>query len=886
MCTTARWALVLLSFAQLLPARTLTSQRPAPGAQSPVPATCPAAPGATSGPQRPDGASIGVIDSAMLAPAVARTLSDALTARLPGVSVMHSSGVAGTGSRIRLRGPSGILITQEPLLFIDGMRAEGTAQSILLDAGGQAPSRLDDVPMENVECIYVLRGPAATARYGTDAAGGVIYVVTKGARPESATRVHGFIEGGGVKDVGEYPANYGTVSPTGVGGACTRARVALGQCTVASIRSWSPIEGDVPFRTGQLVHGGGRVDFAAARSLSLGVNGSGTIDDGTLRTNEHRRYDAGASADYHPDSTLSVHGDLWFMGGRTDLPQVGALIYSVLNSALLGSSVDDPVRRGYRNIPLSVIEEFGTQQELKRLGGVVRATWRPIPWLSLSGLAGREDSRARDDQFDPGVRIVANGFVVSPPQFESLAEQRAQRNSGNVRATATYPVGDLGLTSEVAFDYLGETQRSVQRTLDRAQSQEISYRYRWRNPSMKGLVARQALAWNDRLFIDGGVRHDVLARDFMTIENPTYPFADVAWDIVRGARDRPEAFLSSLRLRGAYGESGDSRPDDAIVELAFTVPPGTSEPSSFTVERARELEGGFDLGLLGSRVTLGATVFSKRTSDALQQILVAPGVGTGARTVVANTAAWRTRGAEIDARARLLDASGVRADVAIAYTTLHNEVTSLGGGPPAVSASTRLEVGQPLQVLWGPRYTATDANGDGVIVPAEVTSDGGIQYLGSPVPTRELSVAPSLALARAITVAASFDYRGGFRTINSGGRLRCNGVCADLYMPNVSIADQARAVNSSVAAAAWIEDASFITLRELSAAWTLPGRLSRMIGARSSSLVFAGRNLFTSTDYTGLNPEGTADGQTQIYQVDLFTLPNPRTFSLRFDARW
>jgi TonB-dependent starch-binding outer membrane protein SusC len=858
------------------------------GAQSPAAATCPAAPGAMSGPQRPGGASIGVVDSAMLAPAMARTLSEALTARLPGVSVMHSSGVAGTGSRIRLRGPSGILTTQEPLLFIDGMRAEGTAQSILLNAGGQAPSRVDDVPMENVECISVLRGPAATARYGTDAAGGVISVVTKGARPESATRVNGFIEGGGVKDAGEYPANYGTVSSTGVGGSCTRARVALGQCTVASVRSWSPIEGDMPFRTGQLLHGGGRVDVAAARSLSLGVNGSGTVDDGALRTNDHRRYDAGASADFHPDSTLSVHGDLWFMGGRTELPQVGNFIYSVLNSALLGSSVDDPVRRGYRNIPLSVIEQFGTEQQLQRLGGVVRATWRPMPWLSLSCLAGREDSRARDDQFDPGVRIVTNGFVVSPPQFEALAEQRAQRNSGNVEATATYRFGDLGFTSEIAFDYLGETQRSVQRTLDRgAQSQEVNYSYRWRNPSTKGLVARQALAWNDRLFIDAGVRRDVLARDFVTLENPTYPFANAAWDIVRGSKEHPEAFLSSLRLRGAYGESGDSRPYDAAVELAFTVPPGTtSEPSPVTVERTRELEGGFDVGLLGSRVTLGATIFSKRTSDALQQILVAPGVGTGARTAVANTAAWRNRGTEIDAHARLLDARGVRADVAIAYTTLHNEVTSLGGSPPVVSTSTRLEVGQPLQVLWGQRYTATDANGDGVIVPAEVTGDAGIQYLGSPVPTRELSVAPSLTLARAIIVAASFDYRGGFRTINSGGRLRCNGVCADLYMPNVPIAGQARAVNSGVATAAWIEDASFLKLREVSAAWTLPGGLSRMIGARSSSLVFAGRNLFTSTDYTGLNPEGTADGQTRIYQVDLFTLPTPRTFSLRFDARW
>ena len=65
------------------------------------------------------------------------------------------------------------------------------------------------------------------------------------------------------------------------------------------------------------------------------------------------------------------------MGGRSDLPQVGGLIYSILNSALLGNSVDDPVRRGYRNLPLSMLEEFDTEQRLRRLGGVVRVQWRP-----------------------------------------------------------------------------------------------------------------------------------------------------------------------------------------------------------------------------------------------------------------------------------------------------------------------------------------------------------------------------------------------------------------------------------------------------------------------------------------------------------------------------
>src|SRR5689334_22290160 len=65
----------------------------------------------------PSGASVAIVEPT----ATNRTLSDVLASRVPGVSVMRSSGVAGTGSRIRIRGPSGILTPQQPLLFIDGV---------------------------------------------------------------------------------------------------------------------------------------------------------------------------------------------------------------------------------------------------------------------------------------------------------------------------------------------------------------------------------------------------------------------------------------------------------------------------------------------------------------------------------------------------------------------------------------------------------------------------------------------------------------------------------------------------------------------------------------------------------------------------------------------
>jgi hypothetical protein len=75
-------------------------------------------------------------------------------------------------------------------------------------------------------------------------------------------------------------------------------------------------------------------------------------------------------------------------------------------------------------------------------------------------------------------------------------------------------------------------------------------------------------------------------------------------------------------------------------------------------------------------------------------------------------------------------------------------------------------------------------------------------------------------------------------------------------------------------------------LRELSVAWAIPPSWAERIGARSSSVVVAGRNLFTSTGYTGLNPEGAYLGQTPIAQQDVLTLPVPATISLRLDVAW
>ena len=836
-------ALVLLAFAR------------STGAQTPDRTACSAAA------LRSTGASVGVIDSAALAPFFRRTLSEALTARLPGVSIMASSGLAGAGSRVQLRGPSGIILTQQPLLFVDGIRVDDTMQSMLLSTGGQAPSRLDDIPMEDVECIYVLRGPAATARYGTDAAVGVIHVITRSARADS-TRTGMFLEGGATQDVTKYPANFGNST------SCTLARAASGLCEASPVRSWSPIEADSPFRTAPLLHGGGHATILANERAALGASGSATIDDGAFRHNDHREFAVGTSGSFRSESTFSVRGDVWFLGGRAELPRVGNSMVAILNSGLLGSSVDDPVTRGYRDFPLSILEQFVTTQDVRRLGGVVHMDWTPRPWFEVIALVGREDSKVTDSNADP---LILN---TSPPTIEAAsgvetAELRTQRTSARASAVATYGSPAVRFATEIGFDYLDATDR-----------QNISSGWRGFDPVTTGFIARQAVAWDDRRFIEIGLRHDVLHRSF-EVENPTYPFASASWDIGRESFLAGKHAVSSLRIRGAYGESGDSRA--LIVGFDYPLyPPGASTTQS--VERTREGEAGVDVGFLGDRIVVDATLFSKQTSNGLFQM---PVTSNGAFFfALSHAGEWRNRGLETAVHARIVDVARIKADVALTFTTLDNEITSLGNTSFLIGSGWRLAPGYPLYGVWGRGYTFNDANGDGVIVPAEIALDTADRYLGSPVPTRELSVAPSLVLGRSVTIAALVDHRGGFRSYNVGGRARCITVCEPLYAPNASVAEQARAVSAGQGTASWMEDASFVRVRELSVAWAIPPSWAKRIGAHSSSVVIAGRNLFTSTGYTGLNPDGGYLGQTQIAQQDVFTLPLPATVSLRLDVAW
>jgi TonB-dependent starch-binding outer membrane protein SusC len=207
--------------------------------------------------RRAQAAVVGSIDATELVrQAPITNVTQLLQSRLPGVSVVESSGVTGASARINLRGAPSINLSNQPLVFLDGVRIDGGARSLVNVSGspatvGQAPSALNDLNPADIETIEVVKGPAAATLYGADASAGVIQIITKKGRVGSRRFAQ------------ELTFEYGTIDPNFTIPTnyrpCTAALIALtspsplcrGQA-VGTVVSDNPAERIGAFRDGSV----------------------------------------------------------------------------------------------------------------------------------------------------------------------------------------------------------------------------------------------------------------------------------------------------------------------------------------------------------------------------------------------------------------------------------------------------------------------------------------------------------------------------------------------------------------------------------------------------------------------------------------------------------
>ena len=791
----------------------------------------------------------------------------------------------GSGSRLRLRGASGVLVASDPLVVVDGVRVVRDANNLATrrDVGG-IPSRLDDFVPDDVERVEVLTGPAAVARYGPDGVNGVVEVWTRRGT-DGRPRVRAFVEAGVRNDATSYPANFGRVGRLRDGRrvtTCSLGSQTTGVCTPSgdSILSFNPLEAASPFRTGGRRRAGASVEGGmAVASYSAGAVAEREL--GVLGHDGRERMEARGSFALRPLQGLELSGSALHLRNTLELPNT--LRNGSLRAGLTGAPQDDPERRGYALLTQAERDTLGTTQEVERTLAVAAFRWSPLSWASVGGSYGIDDVGADELVHD---YFLEGGFGPRRPFTEG--EIGWVGRTAGASAEALYgPSPSLRLSTVLGVERV--SQRVYARSFSGSPGGSFSEMTLSLRGRTEAVFLRQGVAWRDRLFATGSVRRDSPKHQ----DHIDSHALSAAWEVGReGFFPRPR-WMEGLRLRAAYAEAERWYQPDLGVEFDI-------QSCSFTgcatearePQRHREVEGGADAQFLAGRVELSLAGYDRRTHNVLYSGYAINGtsrVGDGGR--VSN------RGVETKVRVGADAGSRLFWEVVGIGAANRNRLEYLPAGQttlPAGAFDQRHEVGRPLGSYFVRRIEGfEDLNRDGIIgaggcggqpAPAcEVRVSAGREYAGSPDPTRMLALQGRLRV-RGVELSALVDHQGGMSRANYTEYSRCGiyQICRAAVDPSAPLADQARATALRLGHVP-VEDASFTRLREAAVAVAIPERWARRFGGRGMELTVAGRNLLTRTGYRGLDPETSYGAQGPFVLGEDATQPLPRTVTTRLD---
>jgi hypothetical protein len=362
--------------------------------------------------------------------------------------------------------------------------------------------------------------------------------------------------------------------------------------------------------------------------------------------------------------------------------------------------------------------------------------------------------------------------------------------------------------------------------------------------------------------------------------------------------------LNLLRLRAAYGVTGRAPLAGTALETwapSPTAQAGTNQPGldllnpgnpHLKPERGSEFETGIDASFFKDRIGTELTYFNKVTNDLILQQQLPTSQGYAQNPYV-NIGSVDNRGLEASVTSQLVNWRRNSWDLRLSMSTLHNELTDLGG-ISAFGTSPRFNKGYPLAAFFARRIKSVD-----VAKNVAVVSDT-LEYAGTQFPKFEGNISSNMTLFGNWRINANIDGKAGFTAYNSTKEYRTRSVVRtkEAVMPSL-LSDDARlrefgpyvdskgvAVTPNAVSGPFMEKGDFIRFRELAVVYSLPPSLARHFRAQRATITAGGRNLALWTKYSGPDPEaitdnGTSDPTQQFAAQDFFNLPPSRRFFLR-----
>jgi TonB-dependent starch-binding outer membrane protein SusC len=845
--------------------------------------------------RRAIGNAVSTVSARELQNTPATTIDQALQGRVSGAVITSNTGTPGGGVSIRLRGTSSITGGAEPLFIIDGVIIDNNAdQQLNLGYRSNASNRLADLDPNDIERIEVLKGAAAAALYGSRANNGVVQIFTRrGSTGAPQITVSSRIGRSELERRIQF-----AMTPLGFPGGSLTATT-----RVDTVR-YDPQ--DLIFRNGlqmdhhvSLAGGGGdtRYYLSAGYTEDTGIMRGAGHDKLNVRMNLDQGFGAfqlSAGANYIRSNT-----DLVINGEQGEGGLLTQIVFTPTSRDLTARNPETGrflFAGGAGPNPLEVLEDWDHGQQVNRFIGSLQGRWSPWQPVTLEYRLGYDNYQMETTQFIPnGSSAAATGRAVSLNRFSTLI-------NNDLIGSVQWSLGNaIALTTSAGMNHTYTQAENLNATSNELPpgTQLVRGAIQFASQSRTetatfGFFGQQQVGLSDRLFLTGALRMDASSTFGADERWQMYPKVSGSWVLSEEPFFRDAGiggWLNQLRLRAALGYAGNQPPLGSAyarfsrwagtvnINRAGLIPLAQLGNPELRPERQREVEAGVDISVFNERAALAFTYYNQYTRDLLLSRPFAPSTGVGSR--LENVGELSNRGIELQLNTLNIEQGPFRWTSTAIYSRNRNRLERLEIAPYTAGYTNRVVEGHPIGVHFMATVRRDDSGNilsDSIGPLVSLTP----QIVGSPWPEWTGSLSNEFGWGSNWSASFMLDGQFGHQLWNQTQRIQdifgAGPLFDRLIRGEITQAQRARhqAIWSN-----YLEDASFVKLRQIALRYSTSAPWLRNVGANSMQIELLGRNLKTWTDYTGYDPEINMFGLNTVERgTDFAVYPNARTYTI------
>ncbi len=815
-------------------------------------------------------------------------LGEVLGGRTPGVTILPSTGQVGTGAQIRIRGLSSLSLSNDPIIYIDGVRANADVSRGTTQRGGAGASRLNDINPESIQSIEVIKGPAAATLYGTEASNGVIQIITKRGATGKASW-----------DFSTRAGNSWIRNPS------ERAGLLYGKDAGGNLVNFNLWDHEIasghPAVFGTGLGQGYNISVRGGTDAARYFNTIGWDDDGgVVAWNWSRKLSLRSNLDLLLTDKLKISTSASYIRSRIRLVQ-GSLSIDPFSNLMWGSPLTQNLaQRGFSTAPPEVEKTVADRADNDRTTFSITTNYFPTTWFTHRLVLGMDNNAENNSLLYP------RDPLGSLSLFGSLGtgSKRVERAASNYltldySGVAKYSRGEnLQFKTAVGFQYYRREISTISATGTNFPAIPITTvsggatltgSEDYLANATLGLYVEQQAAWNNRVFVTAAVRGDDNSAFGKHFKAAYYPKLSGAWVISEEPFWGKVQYVKELRLRAAWGAAGTQpgtfdaarlyNPDVGYKDQPSLVPSSYGNPE-LKPERSEELEGGFEASLFNGKLDVAYSHYARNVKDAIVNMPLPPSVGFPGSQIV-NVGAVKGWGDELSATYHVIERQNFGWDIGGQYSVNGNRIDNLGGlafitvGQGGMAQN---RVGFSIGDIF--MYKILSAKIDATGAVTESICDGGtgkagLEQGGAPMPcaqaprvlwghsqpTWTAGLNSTFTFFKSLRLFVQVDGNGGNYMDDTEIRALHNlGLTKAVILRNDPMLQAYRAIEAD---AVGTYKAGFLKVRELSATYSFDKRVLSHIGASAGSISLAGRNLMTL--WTAANGWNTSrDGMVMV----------------------